>query len=51
MRTGLIPLKAMDKFLLFATGLCAALDPSLAAGDELRFDLARDWRQHDLVRS
>ena len=35
----------MDKFLLIATGLCAALCPRLAAGDELRFDSARDWRQ------
>ena len=45
MRPGLIPLKAMNKFLLIATGLCAALEPSLAAADELRFDSARDWRQ------
>ena len=35
----------MDKLLLIATGLCAALCPRLAAGDELRFDSARDWRQ------
>ena len=35
----------MDKFLLIAAGLCAALGPRLAAGDELRY--RRLWKVLD----